>query len=234
MGEALFELEQILRSKHHREKLTSQEANVLMTCKGRAIREFTIGAGVGGCISWLGTAIFSGLWRFGQSLDSCIERILGMEGTRIQKELATIMLKKYRDDPMTIKLVSKHFYSERVYDESSSDQPKLRWRYRNASGDNIAHSGSTKESDTYGEQQTSSEKTNLEPKQVPIRSSGGGGDDASSNPFDCIFGSPLQIEEIRRPGSSGTPPKKHSRSRKRSHRRHQMRNGKDSENPLHT
>ncbi|KAM7485528.1 hypothetical protein LguiA_001537 [Lonicera macranthoides] len=143
------------------------------------------------------------------------------------------MLKKYRDDPMTIKLVSKHFYSERVFDELSSDQPKLRWRYRNASGDNIAHSGSTQESDSYGEQQTSSEKTNLEPKQVPIRSSGSGGDDASSNPFDCIFRSPLRIEEIRRPGSSGMPPKRHSRSHKRSHRRHRMRNGEVSENPLH-
>ncbi|KAM7488585.1 hypothetical protein LguiB_026069 [Lonicera macranthoides] len=36
-----------------KEKLTSQEADVLMTCKGMAVREFTIGAGAGGGIAWL-------------------------------------------------------------------------------------------------------------------------------------------------------------------------------------
>lgn len=40
------------------------------------------------------------------------------------------MLKKYQNDPLIMQHVSKYFYSEEVYNDAS-DQPRLRWRYRN-------------------------------------------------------------------------------------------------------
>lgn len=42
--------------------------------------------------------------------------------------------------------ISKHFYSEKVFDDS--DQPKLRWRYRNFFSDNVAHGQRTHEGDS--------------------------------------------------------------------------------------
>ena len=53
-------------------------------------------------------------------------------------------------------------------DDSSPDQPKLRWRYRNYYGDSVAHSQSH-ESDSCGDS-TDSENTHMqnidEPKRV--------------------------------------------------------------------
>lgn len=39
--------------------MTSQEANVLMTCQKRAVREFTIGSCAGGGIAMLGNSFYS-------------------------------------------------------------------------------------------------------------------------------------------------------------------------------
>uniref|UniRef100_A0A5B7CCM8 Uncharacterized protein n=1 Tax=Davidia involucrata TaxID=16924 RepID=A0A5B7CCM8_DAVIN len=241
MGEALFELEQILRS--NQGKLTSQEANVLMTCKAKAIKDFTIGAGAGGGIVWLatrrlsnlfrinlsgGAAALFGLWKFGRSLDSCIEHILALDGSRMQKELANIMLKKYQNDPWTMQLISKRFYSEKVFDDSSSDQPKLRWRYRNFFGDSVAYSQRTHDSDSYGDK-TDLENPDLEPKQVSMNP----GVEAMANPLDCVFGVPGRVEEIHQPNISSMPPRGHGRSHKRSHRRHRMRHQRVSSNTQH-
>ncbi|KAA8548651.1 hypothetical protein F0562_000335 [Nyssa sinensis] len=121
MGEALFELEQILRSKQSQGTLTSQEANVLMTCKAKAIKDFTIGAGAGGSIAWIGAAAFFGLWKFGRSLDSCIEHILSLDGSRMQKELANIMLKKYQNNQWTYAAYLQAF----LLGEEKTDLEKL-------------------------------------------------------------------------------------------------------------
>ncbi|CAL5337654.1 unnamed protein product [Camellia sinensis] len=267
MGDALFELEQILRSKQV--KFTSQEANVLMMCKSNAIKDFTIGAAGGGGVTWLatrrlnnlfrinlsaevedfrksylsktGTAVAFGLWRFGRSLDSCIGHILTLEGSRMQKELANIssrtpieisaysrskfsiqgILKRYQNDPRTMQLVSKHFYSEKVFDDSSTDQPKIRWRYRNFFGDNVANSQRTHGSDSCSDK-TDSEKTDMENTDEPKRFSRSSSADAITNPLDCVFGIPASTEEIHHTNTSGTSPKRHGRGHKRSHRRHRM------------
>ncbi|KAL7220431.1 hypothetical protein ACSBR2_013337 [Camellia fascicularis] len=234
MGDALFELEQILRSKQV--KFTSQEANVLMMCKSNAIKDFTIGAAGGGGVTWLatrrlnnlfrinlsaGTAVAFGLWRFGRSLDSCIGHILSLEGSRMQKELANIILKRYQNDPRTMQLVSKHFYSEKVFDDSSTDQPKIRWRYRNFFGDNVANSQRTHGSDSCSDK-TDSEKTDMENTDEPKRFSRNSSADAITNPLDCVFGIPASTEEIHHTNTSGTSPKRHGRGHKRSHRRHRM------------
>ncbi|XP_059632496.1 uncharacterized protein LOC132275114 [Cornus florida] len=246
MGEALFELEQILRSKQG--NLTSQESIVLMTCKANALKDFTIGAGAGAGIVWLatrrlsnllrinlsgGAAAFSGLWRFGKSLDSCVEHILALDGSQMQKELANIILKKYRNDPRTMQLVSKHFYSEKVFDDSSSDQPKLRWRYRNFFGDNVVHSQQTHDDDSYNDKTDSVkndvEKTSLEHKQHLTNQSV----DAMANPFDCVLGLPGRVEEIPHATTSTASPKRHGRSHKKAHRRRRMRHQEVSSDSEH-
>lgn len=37
-----------------------------------------------------------------------------------------------------MQLISKQFYCEEVFDDSTSERPKIRWRYRNYFSDNIA------------------------------------------------------------------------------------------------
>lgn len=56
-----------------------------------------------------------------------------------------------------MQLISKHFYSEKVYDDSVLDQPKIRWRYRNYFSDNVAHSQRTHENDSHGESHSGSQ-----------------------------------------------------------------------------
>ncbi|CAI9778914.1 unnamed protein product [Fraxinus pennsylvanica] len=229
MGEALYDLEKILRSRQ--EKLTSQEANTLLACKAQAMRGFTIGFGGGSVCTWLatqrlgnlfrfnltlGAAAICGLWKFGRSLDSCIEHILSLEGSRMQRELANVMLKKYHRDPWVMERLSKHFYSEEVYDDSLADQPKVRWRFRNYFGDNVAHPQTTSNSE-----ETDTEKNNLKKssREAP-KNYMNATVDAMENPFDCIFGLPARVEEIPHPDTSGTLSKRQRRIQKRSHRRH--------------
>lgn len=40
-----------------------------------------------------------------------------------------------QDDPKKIRLLSKHFYAENVFDDSHLDQPLTRWRFRNYFGE---------------------------------------------------------------------------------------------------
>ncbi|CAA3009590.1 uncharacterized protein LOC111403088 isoform X1 [Olea europaea var. sylvestris] len=229
MGEALFDLERILRSRQ--EKLTSQEANILLACKAQAMRDFTIGFGGGSVTTWLatqrlsnlvrfnftlGVAAISGLWKFGRSLDSSIEHILSLEGSRMQMELANVMLKKYHSDPWVIERLSRHFYSEEVYDDSSADQPKVRWRFRNYFGDNVAHPQTTSNNEDTDLEKNNLKKTSREAPKNYTNAAG----DVMANPFDCIFGLPASIEEIPHPDTSSTLSRRQRRIQKRSHRRH--------------
>lgn len=61
------------------------------------------------------------------------------------------MLRKYRDDQPMMQRISKHFYPEIVFDDSSVDQSSLRWRYRNFFGDGVPQSEQTQDSNSYDE-----------------------------------------------------------------------------------
>ncbi|CAN6439731.1 unnamed protein product [Victoria cruziana] len=152
MGETLVELEQILRSS--KESLTQEEAHVLQSCKARAVRDFTFSACLASGITWTatrklayahrfnlsgGAAILFGMWRFDRSLNSCLDQILALEGSRMQRELAKLILTKYQDDPWRMELVKKHFYSERVFNDSNPEKPLSRWRQRHFFGDTNTH-----------------------------------------------------------------------------------------------
>lgn len=220
MAESLIDLENVLRSKQ--EKLSSQEASFLMTWKEKTLQQLTVGAVAGGAITWSatgnlhrmlrinlagGAAAITASWRFRRSINSCIERILCMDGTHMQKELANIMLKRYPNHPMTTKLISKRFYCENVFDDSTSDIPKSRWRFRNNFVESAAHP-----------QRADDNNESYDHDPVPLSTTGFV---AMENPFDCVFGIPPSIEEIRRPVPTTAPSaRKQSRKHRRSHRRH--------------
>ncbi|KAL0368107.1 UNVERIFIED_CONTAM: hypothetical protein Scaly_1029600 [Sesamum calycinum] len=225
MGEALFHLEHVLRSKQA--QLTLEEANVLLQWRAQAMRDFTVGFGGGSIVTWLdplllnhyfsslivcicsisfvvttnnnpfsalhlGAAAACGFWRVGRSVESSVEHILSLEGTRIQRELANIMLMKYHNDPWVMQRLSKHFYSEEVYDDSSIDRPTLRWRFRNFFGDPVTRSESTSYKDETDSQNNDIKKTTTEPKQVNVDTAW----DIMENPFDLIFGQPGDVETV--------------------------------------
>lgn len=62
------------------------------------------------------------------------------------------IVKKYRHDPWKMRLISKHFYLEEVFDDSMPG-PNLRWRYRNFFGDNV-----DQDQGTHGDSQDVSQK----------------------------------------------------------------------------
>ncbi|KAF3457125.1 hypothetical protein FNV43_RR01782 [Rhamnella rubrinervis] len=265
MAESLFELEQVLLSKQV--KLTPQEVNVLLKCRSNIVRDFTVGAVVGAGVGWQatsklrnlfrlyasgGVAAFFGLWKVARSLHSCYDHMLAMEGSRIQKELAHIMVTKHGNEPWIMQLISKRFCSERVFDDSSPDQPKIRWRYRNIYYDNFVNGQRTQESDSLSNSHVDSHidyhndyhsnsqsdssdahirtrnnsdkrRINLEPKQ-PMNS----GIDMMVDPLDCFFDYPATKEEIHHPNISSASSRMHARNHKRSHRRRRRHHHDDS------
>lgn len=253
---ALFDLDEVLRAKQV--KLTPSEVNFLAAWKSKARKDFYTGSLVGGTIMWaatwrlrkiyqtelsIGAAIGLGFWRCSKSLDSCVDYVLSLEGSRLQHELANIMAKKYGDDPSKMKILSKHFYSEKVYDDSVSG-PKLRWRFRNFFSDHGTLDHKTNDDDSYGHSQGNNDsqtpshshsdsqpdsfnKTHLGSKQSLVSASSNSM--SESDPLDSLFGDALSpMEEIPVTNTPSTPTRASSRSHRRSHRRRRMRHHEDS------
>ncbi|XP_031483121.1 uncharacterized protein LOC116252755 isoform X1 [Nymphaea colorata] len=236
MGDTLVELEQILRSS--KEKLTQDEEHVLRSCKARAVRDFTFSACLVSGITWTatrrlayahrfnlsgGAAILFGMWRFDRSLNSCLDQILALEGSRMQRELAKLILTKYQDDPWRMQLVKKHFYSERVFNDANPEKPLSRWRQRHFFGDTNTHKPREDEEGTFEKTNSKHDDSNeLEsssesytPKEVPKTS-----EDFVPNPLDYILGFPGTDS-----GSSETispSPKRRNRAHRRLHRKNHI------------
>lgn len=259
MGDALFMLEQALNSK--REKLTPQEADILSSCKTKALENFTDSAIMAGTVAWsatwklkrsfrvnlaAGAAAFFGLRRLFRSLDSSIDYILQLDGSRMQQELADILVTRFQNDPSKMQLVSKHFYTERVYDDSTSNHPKLRWRYRNSYSD-IHVNGQRKLdydfsdssfADSYDDSKNSSQgsskeafdgaKTKRDTKHIfinPVLDR-----EEETHPLDYLFAVDSPVEEIHHSSAPNKPAEIPNRAHRRSHRRHRMRHHQDLSN----
>ncbi|KAK4266329.1 hypothetical protein QN277_027270 [Acacia crassicarpa] len=252
MGDALFMLQQVLLSR--REKVTPEEANILNSCKSKALEDFADGAIFAGVLAWsstwklkrsfrvnlaAGSAAFFGFRRFFRSLDSSIDHILQMDGTRMQKELADILVNQFPNDPSKMQLISKYFYTERVYDDSTSHYPKLRWRYRNSYSDDLVNGqrkldhdfSDSSFGDSYDDSQNSSQssskeasdgtKTTRDTKCVFVnpaldRKEG-------TDPLDYLFAFGGPVEEIHHSSTPNKPPGIHNRGHRRYHRRRRMR-----------
>lgn len=271
MGEPLSDLEDNLRSKQT--KLTPEEIRVFSACRSKALRAFTFGGLAAGVVAWTassklsriiqlnlsgGAAGIFGLWRFSRALDSCCEHILSLDGSRMQAELATILVTKHQNDRRRMQLISKKFYCEEVFDDSTSEHPKIRWRYRNYFSDNIAFGQRTHDSDSYRNSQADSDsgshgdyhnssdgdyrdthsdtqndsnkrRINLDPRRVLMNSGVG----ATVDPFDYVFGYPAAREEVHLPDTSSVSPKTQTRNRRRSHRKRRTHHQEDLSNLQH-
>ncbi|KAG9142376.1 hypothetical protein Leryth_020057 [Lithospermum erythrorhizon] len=153
-----------------------------------------------------------------------------MEGKRIKDEMAKIVLVKYRDNPSVMQRVSKHFYSENVYDDSSLDRPKLRWRVRSVFSDPVAfermrtHVDDPDNETTSKETTTAAEKIKNLQKQSHMRAS----IDSIVDPFDYVFGLPQPMMD-NQPGASSMPPAQSTRSLRRSRRKNRKQHLESSE-----
>ncbi|XP_058105961.1 uncharacterized protein LOC131249308 [Magnolia sinica] len=233
MGTALIELDVVLRST--KEKLTLEEENILRTCKEKSIRAFTFGACLASGVVWTatrrlsygyrlnlsgGAAVMSGMWSCDRAMNSCLNHIMALEGSRMQTVLTFLLLTRHQDNPRKLQLVKNHFYCEKVYDDSTLDQPKPRWRYRNFYGDNVG--------DNVGQQTHEDNhihKPDLEPEQLTRTSA----NDVIVDPLDCILGYAKPGDEIHHADSTGNSlRRKHARGHKKAHRRHRTHH---SENP---
>ncbi|CAA7388203.1 unnamed protein product [Spirodela intermedia] len=120
MGEVLAELERVLRS-DPKETITLDEELVLQKCKTRAVNTFLTSAGISSALVWGGAALFMGGWTFDKSLNSSVQSILAAHGTRMQREVTRIVMSKNLQNPGSP--ISKIFYPEHVYDDSSREKP---------------------------------------------------------------------------------------------------------------
>ncbi|KAH0638119.1 hypothetical protein KY289_038034, partial [Solanum tuberosum] len=221
--------------------LTTEESKLLNSWKQSAVRDFGIGAIGASLATWLvtrrlhnlfrinlavGAGWFYGKWRFAKSLDSGVELILSQHGTRLQKELGEIMLKKYQHNPPVLQFVSKYFYSENVYDDDSTDKPKPRWRFRSTYGEIFSShevEGDDSSSKKSHSENTDLRKTNLERKQINMNGVGAAvALESTEDPFDCILGHQGNTEEIHHLDASSPLPKRRSHSTRRSHSRRRM------------
>ncbi|ONK60487.1 uncharacterized protein A4U43_C08F19000 [Asparagus officinalis] len=229
MGDVLAELEEVLRSKRTQDKITPKEEFLLQTCKARAIGDFTVGALASSAVVWIatrrltygqrfntsvGSAIVAGMWRFNGSLNSCVNQILELEGSRMQRELAQIILTKHYNNASRMKLVKKHFYSEEVFSDSNPDKPYVRWRFRNIYYDDSgAHKSEDDEPSSFHEKPDSPQM-----KQFMRQSTA----DTFVDPLDFIFGhreeANTNMETSR--ADDSTVSRKRLRAHKRAHRHH--------------
>ncbi|ERM93491.1 hypothetical protein AMTR_s00004p00023170 [Amborella trichopoda] len=218
MGDVLAQLETNLRCSKH--KLTQEEEHVLRTCKAKAVRDFTFSACVASGVVWTvtrnltygfrinlsgGAAVLSGMWTFDNSLNSCLDHILALEGSRLQTELAKLIVTKHQDNPWRMRLMSKYFYPEKVFDDTNLDSPISRWRHRHYFGEPAAHK--------------TSESTEKRDKQevLPKLFTRSPAEDVIADPFDCILGY-LGTSEDTSNETITISPRRRPRTRKHRHR----------------
>ncbi|WVZ09452.1 hypothetical protein V8G54_013982 [Vigna mungo] len=189
--------------------------------------------------------VYSGFYLGRRSFYSFADQVLTMDGSVLQKELTNIMVTKYQNDPSVMQLLSKHFYLERIFDDSSNN-PKLIWRDRNFFGEAFhghrthdlvsyykskdhSRNDSNDKSQGRSENITNNKNPNLETKHTFINA----GPDTTweSDPLDRVFGYTHPLEDTIHPDSpnkqpSGTP----NRVRRRFRRLRRMRNHDDLSN----
>uniref|UniRef100_A0A2P2KBW3 Uncharacterized protein MANES_03G177200 n=1 Tax=Rhizophora mucronata TaxID=61149 RepID=A0A2P2KBW3_RHIMU len=123
------------------------------------------------------------------------------------------MVRKYQDNPSMIQYMQRIFYTEKVFDDSSADEPILRWRFRNFFSDNAAYSQNVRDT---GSQSNSDACIDTDIRKMNL------GADVMEDPLDVIFGHEAPVEEIHHSGTSSSPARGLTGSHKRSHRRRRM------------
>ncbi|KAH9315348.1 hypothetical protein KI387_023975, partial [Taxus chinensis] len=205
------------------DKLTKQEENVLQKCKEKAVGDFMTGALLALGVTWAVTprltlgnrlttsgaaAVLSGILGFDKALNSCLDHALSLEGSRLQKELATILLTKHSNNPWRMRLVNKHYYLEKVFDDSNMDVPLSRWRRRTVSGDAWSVQRTNDVNDGKGIME------NLQRDTDTAVSGSNHVEDLLADPLEFIFGHPKRSEDVC-PDYGSTPHGRHRRAVRR-------------------
>lgn len=242
-----MELVQVLNSKQP--KITREEGEIFLDCKNRAIKGFAIGGSIATALVWIGTrkvnnflrvnlagggGFIAGMWRLKESIDSSVNDMLEMEGSRVQHELRKIVLEKYGNNPQRMKPFAKHFYVEEVLNDSAPGNPKTVYRHRNSYAEDqlIANRDTygvpdANKSDVYrqqGNENPDSLKVNRPSMGIrPVRINSAITMVGYGDPLEVLFGYSQAMEESPQPDDSATSPKSQTRSQRRAHRKHRMR-----------
>ncbi|KAJ1687356.1 hypothetical protein LUZ63_018746 [Rhynchospora breviuscula] len=248
----LLELHRVLESKG---KLSKWEKELFKSIAFSAVTDFFKGAVGSISVVWpafwaiptisrltLSTVagIVAGNWYGCRTIGASIDRSLGLQGTRVQRELASLILTEYKDDKSLQMLMRKHFYSEQVFRDVNSEVPVFLWRPRNtyvefslsqnqieADGvelnqKNRQHEPTTEKSDTTPHSQKSdySENSSLHEKQNTTRNHNW---DLFVDPLESIFGYPegsMEAKPMRQSEATEVLSRREVRAlKRRAHRR---------------
>ncbi|XP_020591730.1 uncharacterized protein LOC110032433 isoform X3 [Phalaenopsis equestris] len=230
MTAVLLELSEVLRSKTDEDKITNSERMLIGNCMVKSVKNCLIGAFVSSAVVYsatrrlgrwyrfylsAGSAMLIGRLLIDRSANSCLEHILSIEGSRMQRELANIILWKHRESPSRMQLVHKYFYPEVVFTDLKPDEPLIRLRARNAYEDQTA-SGRTEDNDGSCDDVDAKTQSTSQSKRNPSNantSQSNPGEDLLADPLEfIIFGNQEPSEQIRADGAENP------RSRRRAHR----------------
>ncbi|KAK8933823.1 hypothetical protein KSP39_PZI015395 [Platanthera zijinensis] len=236
MADALLLLSEALRSKTGEDKMTPSERQLIYNCLAKMTKNFFVGAAVSSALVYratrrfghwhsiflsAGPALFVGNLVFNRSGNACLDQILNIEGSRMQRELADIILRNFWKNPSRMRLVQKHFYPEFVFTDLSPDKALVKLRARNIYLDGTAseriEDHSINEDDDNAETQSFGESTsNLDAVNTFQNDLDG---DFLADPLDCIFGIQQQSQDICHSGGAETTRiVRHAHKRGRRHR----------------
>ncbi|KAH9605611.1 hypothetical protein KSS87_008058 [Heliosperma pusillum] len=253
----IAELFQNLLSKDGQGKITTEEWNFFMNWRAKTLKSAATQGSIASTLVFIGTrklnrinrfllcggnygspflfcaGLTAGYWTFQKSYRTCVDQILGLDGTRMQNELKKIVLQRYGNDPGRMRAFSKHFYGEELYSDSSPEYPKLVYRQRHVFMDNPK--GTVENvygvSDSDGQQRDHQRIVDRNPPKVngpimenkQVRTNPGISAYGYGDPLEVLFGYALANDNIEQPEASGEAPKVQSRKQKRVRRKQQMR-----------
>ncbi|KAL0921645.1 hypothetical protein M5K25_008739 [Dendrobium thyrsiflorum] len=236
MAAALIELSEVLRSKIDKDKITTSESLLIGNCMAKSVKNFFIGAVASSAVVYratrrlgrwysfylsAGSGLLIGRMVIDRSANACLEQILSIEGSRMQRELANIILWKHRESPSRMQMVLKYFHPEVVFTDQKPDKPFIRWRARNVYEDETPSQRTEDNGDCSDDVDAkalspSQSKSKLDPANTFHSNLG---EDLLTDPLDCIvFGNQESSEEIRH--ADGANIRRSQRRARRTARRH--------------
>ncbi|KAJ0245019.1 Uncharacterized protein HA466_0185210 [Hirschfeldia incana] len=224
---ALNQLYLALANKPDQEKITAEEMSVIASCHLKVLWTASFASGLAGGVGWQvakrmkmlklpltvlpAVAAFTAAWDWSNSTTavSCLDNILGQDATRMQRELANVLVKYNRGEAWRWQLMSKHFYPEAVYNDQG-EKPQMRWH------------------------ETKPQRTNTGlPKTKPMVQNSSGNSDGEiadeEDALDSVFGGPEPTESVPAAQvNAKASSKAQTRKQKRAQRRQRRKNREEA------
>ncbi|KAJ3673587.1 hypothetical protein LUZ60_005579 [Juncus effusus] len=233
---AIMALESVLRSKGN---MSKWEREVVSSSISRATGDFLLGATVSFATVFSTfwaiprtarvfisgyAGLTGGKWTAGRKLESQIDKLLGLQGTRIQSELATLILTEFKNDKSLVKLVRKQYYAEQVYGDINPDISLFRWRPRNL----YVESQNNENFEKIDQNKSSESKIDKPQSNSTVEKYSDV--ELFVDPFECLFGclegenKEMLINQMNQSDLGQNISKKQIRAQKRAHRRRKSQN----------